>query len=70
MSNLVGTTKPFQDDGGIIMVLKNFSSIGEPHHGDCAQRDARHLFTILGDFESATIPYGKNWLHQKKGMHL
>ena len=25
-----------QDDGGISLVLKNFSRIGEPHHVDCA----------------------------------
>ena len=42
------------------MILKNFSRIGEPHHGDCAQSDARQLLTILEDFESTAIPDGMN----------
>ena len=32
----------------------------EPHQEDCAQSDARQLFTILEDFESAAIPDGMN----------
>ena len=54
----------------LLLALMNLCSGGHSHHCDFALGDAGWLVTILGDFESATIPYGKNWLHQKKGMHL